>query len=209
MVGCIRVIWHQEQTAVAETIRSIARAHQLELPDKPQKLSAQKDFVRPELIAKIPIGHPNVALCEPGRFILLPAVRSVGLAQFVVECAMTVICAHSPIAVGVIDCGRSHREFYRKNGFDWLGEQYNPNIPSNHWNLLMISAEGVGKQLPDLQQRIQRFREKGCLEHDLGHLDWGVMAYFSLYLRRWLRRHIRKARKWRLSALIKQPIRQD
>lgn len=188
MVGYVRVIWHEENTSNASKIEHICVNHGISTPEYPDRLYVEKDFVETSNIDKIPKSNPSISICEPGRFIILPAYRSAGLAQFAIESVMTAICAQAINPVGIIDCRRHHRAMYERNGFTWLAEQDEPGVPGNPWNLLMISRDGVAARLPDIDARIRRFREQGRLTQRLGSVDWVALAYVPMLLRRWRRK---------------------
>jgi hypothetical protein len=185
MIGYMRVIWQSEQPVVDAVLKNIGQRLKITIPEKPPHLYIQKNFVSPGEIQKLPIDNNRISICEPGRFILLPAYRSAGLAQFAVESVMTVICALSALPVGVMDCRRHHRPWYERNGFSWVTEQENPDIPSNPWNLMMISRADVAQNLQDLEERISRYQQDGCLYHRLGYVDWLALAFLPMMLRRW------------------------
>jgi len=187
LVGYIRVIWHREAPERKTLVQQVCELLGQDLPEKPDRLYAASKFSQNQM-EKIPLDDPNQSICEPSRLILLPAYRTAGLAQFALECAMSVICARSEMAVGVIYCRRYHRVFYQRNGFDWLAEEESSDLPTNPWNLMTISAAGVAKQLPDLPARIAHWRLKGCYAHTSGSKDWKALPYFPELLRNWARK---------------------
>jgi len=190
MIGYIRVIWQEKQPLMESVSETIVHKTQTALPDRPSRLyTEQQSFgINGKAIQKSLSEFNSASICEPGRFILLPAYRSAGLAQFVIESIMTALCASCSHPVGIIYCRRYHQAMYERNGFTWLAKEENPDIPSNPWNLMMISREGVAQNLPNLEERINCYLQEGCINHQLGRIDWVALAYLPMMLRRWGRK---------------------
>lgn len=158
MIGYIRIIREDIYLAASELVKDIGEA-----PERPLPFNFNTHFPnmnKTEIIRTRARGNV-FEICEPGRFVILPGFRSPGLAQFVIKCAMTVICESHVFPIGVIDCRRHHLPVYLRNGFEQVAIEENPDFMDNPWYLLAISCEGVTKKLPDLEGRINRFRTEG------------------------------------------------
>ncbi|MCC6460744.1 MAG: GNAT family N-acetyltransferase [Saprospiraceae bacterium] len=167
LVGYIRIIKKDINPAMHRVLSGMANDLDIALPDRPQPLNSNAHFPH---FTEAQLPHSGsaglaVELFEPGRFIIAPEYRSLGLAQFIIECAMTVICAAHPNPIGLMNCRHLHKALYERYGFESLAVQESTAFPGNPWHLMMISGEGVAKRLPDLQARIGQFEATGQMHY--------------------------------------------
>lgn len=159
LVGYIRIIKKDINPAMHRVLAGMANDLAIVLPGRPKPLNINAHFpdFNEAQIAHGASAGLAIELFEPGRFIIVPEYRSLGLAQFIIECAMTVICAAHPNPIGLMDCRQLHKVLYERYGFESLAVQESPAFPDNPWHLMMISGEGVARRLPDLNARIGQF----------------------------------------------------
>lgn len=188
MIGYLRVIEQCKFPMVEATLRNLESQNAFVAPKRPYLFRNQEKFPNMENLLKIPLTQIAPSICEPGRLIILKEHRSVGLAQFIIQSIMVVICAIPYMKLGVIDCQKDHKTMYLRNGFDWKAEERDPKVPSNPWNLLTISRAGVEKKMPNLSERIGQYETYGCFYHQLGSVDWQALRYLPVVARRWARK---------------------
>jgi predicted GNAT family N-acyltransferase len=188
MIGYLRVIEQCKFPMVETTLTRLKKQFQFITPKRPQRFRNQEKFFNMENVLQIPLTKIALSICEPGRFIISKEYRSAGLAQFIIESIMVIICAIPYMKFGVIDCQKDHKTMYLRNGFEWKAEEKHPKVPSNPWNLLIISRAGVEKKMPDLLERIRQYETDGCFYHQMGSVDWQALRYLPVVARRWARK---------------------
>jgi predicted GNAT family N-acyltransferase len=188
MIGYLRVTEQRKFPLVEATLKTLKRQYNFVIPKRPQLFRNQEKFPNMENVLQIPLTKIAPSICEPGRFIISKEYRSAGLAQFIIESIMVVLCAIPYMKFGVIDCQKDHKTMYLRNGFEWKAEEKHPKVPSNPWNLLTISRAGVEKKMPDLSERIRQYEADGCFYHQLGSVDWQALRYLPVVAKRWARK---------------------
>lgn len=165
MIGYIRIIRTYLNQDISKTISKLSDELGFSVPGRllPYYINAHFPQTTDKQIKDYFVRSPKFEFCEPGSFIILPEFRSYGLAQFIINSTMTVICTAHAFSVGFIDCRQSHKTFYERNGFEWIAVEESPAFPENPWHLLAISSEGAAKRLPDLEERIRLLKAEGQL----------------------------------------------
>jgi predicted GNAT family N-acyltransferase len=187
MIGYLRVIEQRIFPMVETTLTRLKKQFQFVTPKRPQQFRNQEKFLNLENLLQISLRQIASSVCEPGRFIILAQYRSLHLAQFVIQSIMVALCSIHHFPTGIIDCQKDHKSMYLRNGFEWKAEEKHPKVPSNPWNLLIISRAGVEKKMPDLLERIRQYEKDGCFYHQMGSVDWQALRYLPVVARRWAR----------------------
>jgi predicted GNAT family N-acyltransferase len=187
MIGYLRVIEQRSFPLVEEVLNKLKAEYDFIPPPRKCLFYSQEAYCYKEEVLK---SYAQLArsICEPSRFIILKQYRSVGLAQFVIESIMVTICAAPYFTHGMVDCQKDHKSMYLRNGFEWKAEEKHPKVPSNPWNLLIISRAGVEKKMPSLEERIRQYETDGCFYHQMGSVDWQALRYLLVVVRRWARK---------------------
>lgn len=188
MVGYLRVVVQQKQDWAAALVARLEQEHGWKVDPRPATYYHEKSF--PDLASFV--GEPlteDGRFSEPGRFIILPAYRSTGLARFAIEGVMALGFADPALQVAIIDCQKPHRRIYEQVGFRWLAAQ---NDQPNALQLMALYRPAVEKYMPDLPARMEQYRKQGAFVLQLGQVDWGAMRYLPGVLRRRARRWLRR-----------------
>ncbi|MEQ1747448.1 MAG: GNAT family N-acyltransferase [Saprospiraceae bacterium] len=188
MVGYLRVVVQQKTEWVENLIAKIEKRHSIKIGSRPAIFYHTKHFPSLKILLG---GHlfDDGRFSEPGRFIILPQYRSVGLAQFAIEGIMALGFSNPLLQTAIIDCQRAHCRMYERNGFRVLASQ---NDQPCALLLLALHRPMVEKRMPDLEARMRRYRDRGAFVVELGQVDWGALRYLPLVVRRWLRRFWRR-----------------
>ncbi len=162
LAGYIRIIWDNEEKYNAQAIEKIAYKYNLEIP---RRRFVSEAFDRFKLDIKSTVDEHFIQgrnlefiICEPDCLFLLPQFRSLKLTQFMIECAMVVICASPIFPVGIVDVTENHKVLYQRNGFDIL-TSIAPGDSNEKRHLMAISYEGVNTRLNDLEARIRHYHD--------------------------------------------------
>jgi Acetyltransferase (GNAT) domain len=188
MIGYLRVIEQRIFPFVLALLEKFKKQYGITAKPRAKPFYVQQKFSNAEQLLGISLTNNVNSLCEPTRFIISPIYRSAGLAQFVIESIMVAICAVAHFRYGILFCQKDHKSMYLRNGFEWKAEEKHPKVPSNPWNLLIISRAGVEKKMPDLLERIRQYETDGCFYHQMGSVDWQALRYLPVVARRWARK---------------------
>ncbi len=192
MVGCLRVVEHQQKEWVAAVVERLERAHGFRAKTRTHTFFHLHIFPGLETLLGEPLLEDG-RFSEPGRFVLLPEHRSVGLAQFAIASVMAWGFSNPVLQTGLIDCQKAHCRIYECNGFRWVTAQ---SDAPDAWHLMVINRATVEQRMPDLQQRMQQYHEQGGFVLELGRVDWSAWQYLPVALRRRVRRLRRSILGW-------------
>ncbi len=162
IVGYMRIVWDSEAQFNQSAIENLQQKYQLAFPTKGLPFDAYRVFGPPIFQAikqDFSQAHQQACiLCEPDCLFIDPAYRSFRLMQFMIECAMVVICSHPVLPLGLVNVEESHHPLYARNGFERYSSIASSASGTAETRYLMgISYYGVKNKLPDLEQRIKDF----------------------------------------------------
>lgn len=162
-IGYLRITWEGPPVSLAGEINKVLTAYDIILPGKKYPTHAFSCYpcgIR-NLIAHhiLKDSHLPFVICEPDCLLIEAAHRSLRLMQFMLECAMVVICdtIAFPVPVGIVNVAEKHRVIYAKNLFTDLSSAYFPSEGKRY--LMGISWEGVWQRLPDIEKRMHSFKK--------------------------------------------------
>jgi hypothetical protein len=167
IVGYIRIVWDSDEQFNQSTIEHLQQKYQLASPRKRAPFDAYNVFgaqVFQVIKQDFSQLHQQACiLCEPDCLFIDPAYRSFRLMQFMIECAMVVICSHPVLPFGLVNVAERHHSLYARNGFERyssIASRASGTVETRY--LMGISYYGVKNKLPDLKQRIKDFEcQKG------------------------------------------------